>query len=53
MVLKLLPPKLHHGLPRSVSEETAEVGNIVVVHAGGDFLYREVGLGKVAKAGCR
>ena len=44
----LFPSKLHHGLSRSVAEETAEVGNIVVVHAGGDFLYGEVGLGKVA-----
>ena len=30
----LFPPKLHHGLSRSVAEETAEVGNIVVVHTG-------------------
>ena len=33
---------------RSIAEETAEVGNIVIVHTGGDFLYGEVGLGKVA-----
>lgn len=44
----LFPSKLHHGLSRSVAEETAEIGNIVVVHAGSDFLYGEVGLGKVA-----
>ena len=44
----LFPSKLHHGLSRSVAEKTAEIGNIVVVHAGGDFLYGEVGLGKVA-----
>lgn len=30
----LFPSKLHHGLPRGVAEETAEIGNIVVVHAG-------------------
>lgn len=44
----LFPSKFHHGLPRGVAEETAEVGNIVVVHTGSDFLYGEVGLGKVA-----
>ena len=44
----LFPSKLHHGLPRSVAEETAEVGNIVVVHTGGDFLYGEVGFSEVA-----
>lgn len=44
----LFPTKLHHGLSRSVTEETAEIGDIVVVHAGGDFLYGEVGLGEVA-----
>ena len=44
----LFPSKLHHGLSRGVAEETAEVGNIVVVHTGSDFLYGEVGLGKVA-----
>ena len=31
-----------------VAEETAEVGNIVVVHMGSDFLYGEVGFSKVA-----
>lgn len=31
-----------------VAEKTTEVGNIVVVHAGGDFFNGEVGLGKVA-----
>ena len=44
----LFPSKFHHGLSRGVAEETAEVGDIVVVHAGGDFLNGEVGLGKVA-----
>ena len=44
----LFPSKFHHGLPRGVAEETAEVGNIVVVHTGSDFLYGEVGLGKIA-----
>ena len=44
----LFPTKLHHGLSRSIAEETAEVGNIVVVHAGSDFLYCEVGFSKVA-----
>ena len=39
-------PKLHHRLSRSVTEETAEVGNIVVVHLGGDLLNGEVGLGE-------
>ena len=43
----LFPSKLHHGLPRGVTEETAEVGNIVVVHAGSDFLNGEVGFSKV------
>ena len=43
----LFPSKLRHGLPRSIAEETAEIGNIVVVHTGSDFLYGEVGLGKV------
>ena len=46
--LPLFPSKVHHGLPCSVAEETAEVGNIVVVHTGGDFLYGEVGFSKVA-----
>ena len=44
----MFPSKFHHGLSRSVAEETAEVGNIVVVHTGGDFLYSEVGFSKVA-----
>ncbi len=44
----LFPSKLHHGLSRSVAEKTAEIGNIVVVHKGSDFLYGEVGLDKVA-----
>ena len=44
----LFPSKLHHGLSRGVAEETAEVGNIVVVHAGRDLLYGEVGFSKVA-----
>ena len=44
----LFPSKLHHGLSRGVAEETAEIGNIVVVHTGSDFLYGEVGLGKGA-----
>ena len=35
-------------MPRGVAKETAEVGNIVVVHAGGDFLYCEVGFSEVA-----
>ena len=35
-------------MSRGVAEETAEVGNIVVVHVGGDFLYREVGFSEVA-----
>lgn len=45
--LPLFPSKFHQGLSRSVAEKAAEVENIVVVHAGGDFLYGEVGLGKV------
>lgn len=44
----LFPSKLHHGLSRSVAEETAEVGNIVIVHLGSDLLDGKVGLGKVA-----
>jgi len=44
----LFPSKLHHGLSRGVAEETAEIGNIVIVHAGGDFLYGEVGFSKIA-----
>ena len=44
----LFPSKLHHGLSRSVTEETAEIGNIVVVQTGSDFLNGEVGLGEVA-----
>ena len=44
----LFPSKLHHGLSRGVAEETAEVGNIVVVHTGGDFLNGEVGFSEVA-----
>ena len=35
-------------MSRSVTEETAEVGNIVIVHTGSDFLYGEVGFGKEA-----
>ena len=44
----MFPPKLHHGLPSGVAEETAEVGNVVVVHPGSDFLNGEVGFSKVA-----
>ena len=44
----LFPPKLHHGLPCGVAEETTEVGNVVVVHPGGDLLDGEVGFGEVA-----
>ena len=44
----LFPSKLHHGLSRGIAEETAEIGNIVEVHASGDFLYGEVGFSKVA-----
>ena len=40
-------PKLHHRLSGGVTEETAEVGNIVVVHLGGDLLDGKVGLGEV------
>ena len=42
------PPKLHHRLSCGIAEETAEVGNVVVVHPGGDLLDGEVGFGKVA-----
>ena len=44
----LFPSKLHDGLPRGIAEETAEVGNIFVVHTGSDFLYGEVGFNQVA-----
>ena len=47
-MLSLLPPELHHGLPSGIAEETAEVGNVVVVHSGGDLLNGEVGFGEVA-----
>ena len=43
----LFPSKLHHGLSRGIAEETAEVGNIVVVHLGGNFLNGEVGFSEV------
>ena len=43
----LFPSKLHHGLSRSVAEETAEIGNIVVVHVGGNFINSEVGFSEV------
>ena len=47
-MLSLLLPELHHGLPSGVAEETAEVGNVVVVHLSGDLLDGEVGFGEVA-----
>ena len=44
----MFPPELQHGLPSGVAEETAEVGNVVVVHPGGDLLDGKVGFDKVA-----